>query len=831
MKKIDLKQLLPYIVAVVLFAILSFVYFSPLLEGKVVNQSDISSNVGAGKELRDFEQKTGEVTLWTNSMFSGMPTVMISSQTKGNYLEYIYNKMFIGPRPASYILLTMVSFFLLMLAFGVSPWLGIIGSIAFAFCAYNFQLIQVGHNTKMVAIALMPMVLAGLVYAYQKNALLGALFWGIALTFEIMASHPQITFYLGMIALFYVVAQLYTAIKNKTLPLFLKTSILILLMTALAAGSNVNHLWQTWEYSKYTMRGGSELKEVNRNAATQTKSGLDKEYATTSWSYGIDETANLLIPDFKGGASSGALSEKSETYKMLKQGGAKNAEQMIRQMPTYWGEQAFTAGPMYMGAIAVFLFILGLVLIKGPMKWWIAAISLLALLLGWGRHFMWLSNLFYDHVPLYSKFRVPSMILVILQLTIPLLGFYTVDKIFKEGYDKKALAKGLKIAGGITAGFCALFVLMPGIAGNFVSPADAQFPEWLRQTLPADRRELLRADAIRSLIYILLAMGVVWFGYTKKLNLKYSFLILGLLVLADMWTIDKRYMNNDNFVTPREFNNIFTLRPVDKEVLRDPDPNYRVLDLSVNTFNDSHVSYHHKTIGGYSPAKLQRYQDIIEYHISPEIQSFIRDLQQGGGTMAAVDSSLAKQKVLNMLNTKYIIVDPNSPPIDNRFAYGNAWFVKDYELAETPDQEIMMLKVIDPLQTAIIGKDFAAYIKDKSFNFDEAAKIKLRSYAPNRLEYTTQAANEQLAVFSEMYYPKGWKASIDGNKADLLRTDYILRGIIIPAGEHTVVLEYKPESYYKGAIVSGVSSSVLLLVLVGCIVFYGIKHYKKSKEH
>ena len=818
------KSFYPYLVAFILFIVITYAYFPALFEGKIVMQSDISSWRGAANEIIQFREQTGEEPLWTNSMFSGMPTTMISTEYKGNYLKNVYDGLFVGPRPASYLILGLVSFYLLLLAFGVNPWLSIVGALAFGFCSYNFQILQVGHNAKMVAISLMPMVLASVVFAFRKNRWLGAVFFGITLAFQIMANHPQITYYLAFIVLFYGIAQLYKAVKAKALPAFFKTVTLLVVAVLFAAATNINHLWPTWEYSKYTMRGGSEL-TLNQNS--QTKGGLDKEYAT-AWSYGIDETLNLMIPNFKGGASGGALDKNSETYKFLNSQGASNADQIIQQLPLYWGEQAFTAGPMYMGAIAIFLFVLGLVLIKGPMKWWIVGISLLALFLGWGRNFMFLSSFFYDYIPLYNKFRVPSMMLIVLQLTIPLLGIYTLNKILNGEYEKKTLIKGLKIAVGVTGGICALFALLPGLAGSFVSPADSQYPDWLRQYLPQDRESLLRSDAFRSLVFILLAGVVIWAWMIQKIKSTHVVFVMGLLILADMWTVDKRYLNNDHFVKQREFNNQYQPRPVDQAILADKDPNYRVLDISVNTFNDSHTSYHHKTIGGYSAAKLQRYQDIIDYFIYPEMQSIGTTLESSP-TLSAMEESLSKQTVLNMLNTKYVIVHANSAPVNNKYAYGNAWFVKDYELVNTPDEELLGLKQIDPRESAVISKEFESVIQDKGFNFDENATIQLTSYAPNKLEYKTSAANEQLAVFSEIYYPKGWNVYIDGNKTDLLRADYILRAVIVPAGEHTVTFEYKPESYYMGARISAISSSLLLLALLGGIVFY-IMRYMKKKE-
>lgn len=823
MKNIPLKKLYPYIGAFLLFVVIAYVYFPPLFEGKIVHQSDISSWRGAANEAIEFREKTGQEPLWTNSMFGGMPTTMISTIYKGNYLQQLYNNLFWGPRPASYLILAFVSFYLLMLSLGVRSWVAIAGALAFGFCSYNFQIMQVGHNAKMVAIAFMPMVLASVVFAFSRNRWLGAVFLGISLAFEIMANHPQITFYLAMVILFYGGAQLYLAIKNKTLPSFIKTGVLLLVAAGLAAGANVNHLWPTWEYTKYTMRGGSEL---TLNQQNQTENGLDKEYAT-AWSYGIEETFNLLIPNFNGGASAGELGKNSETYKFLKQAGAQQVDQIIKQLPLYWGPQSFTAGPMYMGAVAIFLFVLGLVLIKGPMKWWIASLSLLVLLLGWGRHFMVLSNLFYDYVPLYNKFRVPSMILVVLQLTIPLLGFYTVWKIVKGDFERAVVLKGLKISLLIVGGICALFVLLPGLAGSFSAAADSNYPDWLQQCLPQDRKALLRSDALRSLVFVVLTAGCIWGIVRGKLKMERLLIVLCVLLALDMWTVDKRYLNNGHFVTQREFNNQFQARPVDKIILEDESLDYRVLDLSVNTFNDSHSSYFHKTIGGYSAAKLQRYQDLIDYFIAPKIDAVIQEAKQGA-TYSSLTQSLSTDPILNMLNTKYIIVDANSNPIENRSAYGNAWFVKDYELVNTADEEIIKLAQIEPSEMAVIAKEFAPIVQDRGINFDDSATIQLISYAPNKLEYRTRAKDEQLAVFSEIYYPKGWHVYVDGQEVEHFRTDYVLRAMFVPAGEHVITFEFRPDSYFVGSKISAASSVLLLFALFGFIMIYIIRYYRKD---
>lgn len=824
MKKINFTNIYPYLIAIGVFIILGYAYFPQILEGKVINQHDISSWLGSVQEISEFRKTTGQEPLWTGSMFSGMPTNMISIHYPGNYTEILHHYIYSWGTPAGWSIVSMIGFYLLLLCFKVDKWIALVGAIAFAFCTYNFIIIQVGHVNKMFAISYMPWALASLVFAYRYKAVLGAAFFGITLAFEIVVRHPQITYYLGMIVLFYIIAEGITAFRNKAFPRFIKTSLIVLGGAILGFGCNINNLWPTSEYGKYTMRGGSELTHSKDVSAH----GLSNDYAL-AWSYGIEETPNLLIPNFNGGASGTELSKKSATYQYLKQAGAgAQADQIIKQLPTYWGSQPFTSGPMYLGAISVFLFVLGLFLIKGAMKWWIAGISLLALLLAWGSHFEWLSNLFLQYVPLYNKFRSPSMILTITQITVPLLGFYVVNQIFCGAIDRKKLVKGFKISLGITAGFCTIFAIAPSLAGSFSAPSDVNYPDWLQQNLPIDRQSMLRADAIRSLIFILLGAGVIWLGYIKKIKFQFAVVLLGVLVLTDLWGIGKRYLNDDHFMTAKEFNQQLKARPVDTEILKDKDPNYRVLDLSVSTFQNSHVSYYHKTIGGYSAAKLQRYQEIIDYHILPESQAFIKAIQKYN-SREEIDSSMVNLPILNMLNAKYIVIDPNGAPVRNKFALGNAWFVKDYKIVNSADEEILAINKINPAQTAIIDKRFEGMLKNQQLQPDTNATIQLLSYAPNKLEYKYSANSPQLAMFSEVYYPVGWKAFIDGKEAEHFRTNYILRGMIVPEGEHIITFQYAPDSYYMGANISRIASGILILLLIVSILWYGRKS-KKNKQ-
>lgn len=813
-----LKKYLPYILIIAGFVIISYAYSPYVLQGKIVNQSDISAWNGMANEIITHnEQHPEDPALWTGSMFSGMPATQISVDYKGDATTPLYNLLFWGERPPSYLIISLIGGFLLFLAFGINPYLAAVGAIAITFCSYNMQIIQVGHNTKMVAIAFMPWVMAALVYAYRKKYLLGAALFGLALSFQIKANHPQITYYLAFIVAGYAIAEMVGAIREKKFSNWFRTSIAVLVAGLLGIATNANKLLPTYEYAQYTMRGGSELSHDEEN---QTDGGLKLDYAT-AWSYGIEETLNMLVPNLNGGASSGELSKNSETYQILKQY-YRNPDAIIKQMPLYWGPQPFTAGPMYMGAITIFLFILGLFVIKDRTKWWIIAVSTIALLLSWGSHFMWFSELFFRFAPLYNKFRTVSMILVILQITLPLLGIIALDKILNASeQQRKALEKSLLKATGITAGICLALALFPGIIGDFASTSDSMFgnDRELVEALRADRRGLLRSDAFTSMIFILIAASAIFFQLKGSLKKGWAIGIVGAAILFNMWSIDKRYLNESHFYKRREFNNQYALRNVDKLILEDKDPNYRVLDLTVNTFNDAIVSYHHKTIGGYSPAKLQRYQDMIDFHISKEMNDLVGDINKAissAGTISAVNEALGYYPVLAMLNTKYIVIDPSNPPLEYHNRLGNAWLVKSSISAQNADQEMAALSLTDPATGAVIFNPEVEMGTIKEYS-DEGT-IELTSYSPNRLTYRYNAPEGGLAIFSEVYYPAGWKAYIDSQEVEILRANYILRGLELTPGEHTVEFVFAPESFKSGKNISLCSSIALILLLLGSII-------------
>ena len=790
---------------VLLFLALSYGFVPQVLEGKIVNQSDISGYVGMSHEMNEWNAAHPDnPTYWTDSMFGGMPTTAISTQNGGDYTQWMYDVLLSGKRPATYLFIALLGAFLLFLAMGVSVPVAIGGAIAVAFCSYNFQIIQVGHNTKMQAIAFMPWVLAALVFTYKsRHKLLGAVLFGLALSLQIKANHQQITYYLAIMVLLYGLMELIHAIRSREWKPFLVASVLLLMLGSAGIATNVNKLLPLAKYTPHTMRGGSELSTDGASSK-----GLDLDYAT-SWSYGWEELPNLMIPDFNGGASSGAVNpDKSETIKLLRRAGQKNLKETAKSLPLYWGPQPFTAGPMYMGAITIFLFVLGLFLYKGREKWWLAVACLIAILMAVGNHFMAFTKFCFDYLPLYNKFRTVSMALVVLQVALPLLGFVTLDRITKAEYDRKRFMKAFWWALGITGGFCLVAWLAPGLFGSFSGASDAQMQDVLVEALVKDRIALFKADAGISLLLILASAALLFWAYMPKGRRELAAVAICVLSLVNLFAVGKRYLNADHFTTPKDFNKPFAERPVDKMIKADEDPQYRVLDLTVNVFNSSVPSYHHKSVGGYSPAKLQRYQDLIEHYLSSEINGLYKQLGEVE-EIEEVSAWMAQNTpVLNALNTRYVVLDGNYPPLANEGAFGAAWFVDGVVEAATPDEEIALLGAVDLRRTAVVGSGVA------SAQLSGAAgdSIELTSYAPNELHYRYSASASRLAVFSEIYYPDGWHATVDGEPVELLRADWTLRAALLPAGEHEVVMTFLPASYRTGALVSAIAS-LLLLVL------------------
>lgn len=818
-----IRKVLIYIGIAAFFAVLAYGFAPQVLQGKIVDQSDISAYLGMSHETTSWNaEHKDDRTAWTNSMFGGMPTVMLTGNQEGDCTQWLYNLFLTGKRPASYLLLSLLGAFLLMLALGISPLLAVGGAVAVTFCSYNFQIIQVGHNSKMLALAFLPWVLAAVIFTYRRAlrtkgkwlplTALGAALFALALNFQIKANHVQISYYLAIMIFSYVIVLIVWVLRKhrELLGRFAAASALLLVLGCLGIGSNANKLIPTYLYTQHTMRGGSELSQDGQEVSGKSK-GLDLSYAT-AWSYGWEELPNLMIPDFNGGSSSHPVDPaKSETIKLLKSAGQTNTRQIAKALPLYWGPQPFTAGPMYMGAITVFLFILGLCLIRGKEKWWLLIPTVIGVFLALGNHFMAFTEFWYYHIPFYSKFRTVSMALVILQFTLPMLGFLTLDRIVKGGYDAKTFRKGGLTAFAIVGGFCLLCLLIPGIAGSFTGSSDAGQPDLLVEAFTADRVMLLKNDALMALVFITLAFGALyWSHMSSKGNKSLAGALVCLLVVVNMFSVGKRYLNSEHFVTPRQFEGKYTERPVDKMILEDNDGKARVLDLTVNVFNDATPSYFHQNIGGYSPVKLQRYQDLTDHYLSPEINSLYKAVSTAKTVQEAQDS-IPYLPLLSMMDCKYIILGGDNAPIINPYAYGNAWFVDETVSAASADEEIALLGSVDLRRAAVLRDSDALGGWSKSSD----AVIERSSYAPNELVYKYSASETGLAVFSEIYYPNGWTAWLeDGSSVPLFRADWTLRAAMLPAGEHTLTMRFEPQSYKTSSSISRASSIALLLMLL-----------------
>lgn len=809
MMKFSWKKGLPHITAIILFLLLPIVYFSPVLDNKQLNQHDSQTYIGMSKEIVDYNKKSDDLALWSNSMFGGMPSFLVGLPIK-TVISTVYNLTNLyNWRPVSFIFLYFVGFYLALLLFGVSPWLALAGALGFGFSSYNFIIIAAGHASKAIAIGYMAPVIASFYYTLKKDKWIGGALFGIFLALEIYSGHPQISYYTLLIILIMGVTEFVFAFKDKEVPELLKRVLIISVFALLAVASNTSRLWTTWEYGKYSMRGKSDLTNDKANKT----SGLDRDYAT-SYSYGIGETLTLLIPDFNGGSSSVGFGENSETGKMLKSNNVPNAVTVVKQLPGYWGGQPQTSGPVYFGSIICFIFILGLFLLKGPIRIWVVIATLLSVALAWGHNFMPLTNLFLDYFPGYNKFRTVTMILVIAGFTFPLYAILTVQKILNREIDRKTLLKPLAWSVGLTAGIALIFALLPGIAGSFVSPVDSQLPDWLQSSIIADRQSMLQSDALRSAIFILLGAGVIWALVEEKLKINTGILILGALIVVDMWGVDKRYLNDTLFVSDHEAKNPIKATAADQAILQDKTADFRVLNMAVSTFNDATTSYFHQSIGGYHGAKMRRYQELIDFHIGNEMALIGQRLEKIR-TESGMDSLFLGLNSLNMLNTKYLIYNPQAAPILNRHALGSVWLVDKYKFVENADQEIASIKLIDPASEVVIDKKYEGLLAGVTLNSDPGAKIILKEKSLNKMTYHYQGNGNQLAVFSAIYYPKGWNVYIDGKIFPHFQADFVLRSMLLPKGNYDIVFKFEPVSFRVGSVISFWSSILLLLLIAG----------------
>lgn len=823
MNKFNFKQILPYASAVIIFLVITLVYLSPLLEGQRLKQDDITRHKGMSKEVVDYREKTGIDPLWTNSMFSGMPAYQISVEYKGNLIRFIDDIFMLGlPHPAGLVFMYMLGFFILLVVLKVDPWLSIGGAIAFGFSSYFFIILEAGHNSKAHAIGYLAPVIAGIIMTYRGKYLIGGVLTLLFLALEIHAGHPQITYYLFLLLLIFAIAEFIDAVKSKKLPSFIKSSVIVLVAGLIGVLTHVTSLWATYEYGKETIRGKSELTTNQENRT----SGLDKDYAT-QWSYGVAESFSLLIPNIKGGAT-GLIGGNEYALKgvdpEMKETVANNSNQ-------YWGDQPFTSGPVYAGAIIVFLFIYGLFIIKGRMKWWLLAGTILSIMLAWGKNFMPLTDLFMDFFPGYNKFRAVSMTLVIAELTLPILALLALNTVLSDPTVFKKKVKFFQfqvnpfyLSFGITGGLVLLFALLPDVFFNFLSDQEVagiakqkqSNPEYANQitdfyaNVEIARKAILRADAFRSFIFILLAGVVIWAFAAKKVKRGVAIGLISVLILIDMWPVNKRYLSDDNFISKSKAEKPYQKTRADELIMKDVDPNYRVLNLTVDPFADAGTSYFHKSIGGYHGAKLRRYQELYDHHLKGKFN----------------------MSVLNMLNTKYIIQpdDKKQPTVyPNMQALGNAWFVSEIKMVKNADEEIDALTDFNPEKTAVVDERFGKLLQNFTLAYDSSAMIKLISYAPNNLQYQVNTSKDQLAVFSEIYYDKGWNAYVDGTLTPHFRVNYVLRGMIVPAGKHLVEFKFEPKVFKVGEKVSFASSLLVILLVLG-VGFYEIRNYFKKEK-
>lgn len=814
------QRLWPHLVAVIGFMILSVAYVSPVLQGKKLSATDEIQALGGAREVMDYHKKTGERSWWTNGMFAGMPAYLVSADYPTSIPTKIgqtVNKLL--PAPANYFLIGMVSAYVLFLVLGAGGWLAAIGAVAFSFSCFNVINLEAGHISQVIAIMYAPGVLAGVILAFRRNWLAGAALTAFFLSLELYANHVQITYYLGIGVVILVIMESITLIKKG----LAKDLVMILGGLALAAvvavGTHTTRLWNAYDYTKETIRGKSELTVTGKDAAAKKGNGLDKEYAFT-YSYGLGELLTLVIPNAYGGASSGPLSNTSETFKTLTGRGidAATAQNIVQQLPLYWGDQPIMGGPNYIGVIIFFLFVLGLFIVKNPLKYWAAGVIVLYVIWALGKSLAGINYLFFDYFPMFNKFRAMTMVISLAQLLMVLVGVLGLSVIAQRKIPLKELQKPFLISVAITGGLMLIMALLPGLFFSFKGANDPmatlaqqygqqlQSPEFGQSILNSviqDREGLMKSDAIRGLIFIALAAGLVWFYAQDKLKSTVFYGVLLVLVIFDLFGVDKRYLNNDDFVSAYVAQSVTTPSPADEQILRDTDPDYRVYDVASQggPFNSAQASYFHKSLGGYHAAKMRRYQELFENQFFTEKPNM---------------------EVLNMLNAKYFITQDqtgNKVAQANPQAYGHAWFVKSFKVVPNADAEMAALRTVNLRTEAVVDQRFASKLEGLKAGADSTAKISLISYKPNELVYETNSNAEGLAVFSEIYYNvrDEWKVTIDEKPADMLRANYVLRALRVPAGKHTIKFRFEPVSVAVGSKIDLVSSLLLVGLIAGAL--------------
>jgi hypothetical protein len=825
------KKSIPHVIAIAIFLILTCVYFAPgIFEGKNLQQSDMQKVSGMTQELSDYYEKEGGKSAWTGSMFSGMPAYHIQIYGyQPNYLFYLEKPVkAIDYGGASMILTALICFYILMCVMSVKPWLAIAGTVAFAFASYNLIIIMAGHITKMYVIAYMPLTVAGMILLFRNNLLWGAILSLLGISFSILNGHIQITYYLALFCLFFFIGLSINAFLKRESSLWIKSTVILVAALIISILPSLGGLYSNYEIGQESLRGPSELTTVKNGVEEKASNGLDIDYAF-NWSYGRGELLTLLIPNAYGGASVETLGRDSEFYKTARSLGAQLGKEV--QVPTYWGGQPFTSGPVYFGAIVCFLFVLGMFVIKNPLRWWIAGGSLLFIIMSLGKNYAFINDFLFYHLPMYNKFRTPSMALVIPGLTFPLIGFWGLKQIVDGKVDLRLLRKYIIWSLCIAGGICLFIWLTPSVFLNFESVHDAQYrmPERLMGALIADRKSMASSDALRSLIFVLLAGGLI-FLFLQMKNKKNGATVLGVgllvLITIDLWTVDKRYLNDKSYSKQKPHES-YQKTPADEFILQDKSPSYRVLNIAVNTFNETNTSFFHKSIGGYHAAKLRRYQELIDHRIVGEMNTIISALQSPKN-LDSLQLVFLQIPTLNMLNAKYIIYNSEQPPLVNPYANGNVWFVDEVKFVSNANQEIEALNQIYPLKTAVIDEKFADRVLKNISQNDSVSFIKLVEYKPNTLKYESSSPTEKIAVFSEIYYDHGWKVFVDGKQMDYYRANWTLRAMNVPAGKHTIEFKFEPDTFDRLHIAGVISSLIVLIGVIAVLIYSGYRFIRRA---